>query len=276
MARERSHGPAQDRRHAQDKSKTRPPSTATTLFSGTQRTDKRSIVCCYCQQSHSPADCLTVVNLDARRQILKSSGRCFNCLTKGHTGKRCHAPPQYQTSKRKHHPSICNQTAEVDQGSPQGSTEPTNVSISTLNPKAESYVSNSTTSVFCSMNVKSVLLQTARAVVYNLRTLDFSTELRILLDCGSQQSYITDRARRMLKIDPQGAQQLSIAAFGSRRGGPKVCPIVRVGILLKGYPSMNISLFVVPMICEPLINQSIDLCIKQNPHQYHILTNYIM
>ena len=67
-------------------------------------------------------------------------------------------------------------------------------------------------------------------------------------------------------MDPGGEQQLSIAAFGSTRGGPKVCPIVNVGILLKGYPNMTLSLFVVPMICEPLIGQPINVCINQNPH----------
>ena len=70
----------------------------------------------------------------------------------------------------------------------------------------------------------------------------------------------------MLKIDSEGEQQLSIAAFGSAKGGPKVCPIVSVGMILKGYPSMIMSLFIVPMIREPLIGQPIDVCIKQNPH----------
>ena len=45
-----------------------------------------------------------------------------------------------------------------------------------------------------------------------------------------------------------------------------VCSIVNVGILLSGYPSMTVSLFVVPMICEPLVGQPIDVCIDQNPH----------
>ena len=88
----------------------------------------------------------------------------------------------------------------------------------------------------------------------------------MLLDGGSQRSYMTVRARRMLNLDPDGEQQLSIAAFGSARGGTKVCPIISVGVILKGYPSLNMSLFIVPTICEPLIGQPIDVCIEQNPH----------
>ena len=88
----------------------------------------------------------------------------------------------------------------------------------------------------------------------------------MLLDGGSQHSYMTERARRMLNLDPDGEQQLSIATFCSARGGPKVCPIISVGVILKGYPSLNMSLFIVPTIFESLIGQPIDVCIEQNPH----------
>ena len=46
----------------------------------------------------------------------------------------------------------------------------------------------------------------------------------------------------------------------------KVCPIVNVGIGLKGYPSMSLSLYVVPTICEPLVAQPIAACIGQCQH----------
>ena len=135
--------------------------------------------------------------------------------------------------------------------------------MSTLNPEAPPYVLNPTMNALCSAKVKSVLLQTARALVYNPQVPDSRMELRILLDGGSQRSYMTERARRMLNIAPDGEQQLSIAVFGSARGTPKVCPIVNTGILLKGHPSITVSLFVVPIICDPLISQPWT---SQNPH----------
>ena len=138
--------------------------------------------------------------------------------------------------------------------------------MSTLDPEAPPYVLNPTMNALSSTSTKSVLLQTTRALAYNPEVPDSHMELRVLLDGGSQRSYMTERARRMLQVEPEGEQQLSIAAFGSERGGPKVCPIVNVGILLKGYPSMIVSLFVVPMICEPLRGQPIDVCSNQNPH----------
>ncbi len=200
----------------------------------------------------------------ARQQILKNLGRCFNGLVKGHVGKKCRSSPQCQ---RRHHPSICEQNASAGHGdtlSPEESTD-TNVSVSTLNPEAPPFISNSTTSAVCSTNVKSVLLQTAQAVTYNLQSLETRVDLRILLDSGSQRSYVTERARRKLNLAPDGKQKLSIAAFGSARGAPQVCLIVSVGILLKGYPSITMSLFIVLMICEPLVSQPINVCVNQTP-----------
>ena len=253
VARERSRDPARNNRHLQDRPWPTP--TATTLLSGTRESSGGPTACCYCQQSHSSVDSPVVTSLDVRRQILKTSGRCFNCLVRGHIGRRCRSPPQCQLCKRKHHPSICDQTAVTDPKSPPNSAESTNVSISALNPEAPPYVSNPTTKALCSSSAKSVLLQTARALIYDPRSPGSRVELRILLDGGSQRSYITEQARGVLKVDTEGEQPLSIAAFGSTRGSPKVCPIVSVGVLLKGYPNMTVSLFVVPMICEPLIGQ---------------------
>ena len=60
-----------------------------------------------------------------------------------------------------------------------------------------------------------------------------------------------------------GEQQLSIAAFGTTRGVPKV---IGVSILLHGNGSLNLTLFVVPMICEPLVSQPVEDCVVKYPH----------
>ena len=46
----------------------------------------------------------------------------------------------------------------------------------------------------------------------------------------------------------------------------KVCPIVGVGMCLNGYPPMVLKLYVMPTICEPLVEQPIAACVKQYPH----------
>ena len=58
--------------------------------------------------------------------------------------------------------------------------------------------------------------------MYDPRSSETRVELRILLDGGSQRSYVTEGAVKALKLEPIGEQQLSIAAFGSARGGPQL------------------------------------------------------
>ena len=46
----------------------------------------------------------------------------------------------------------------------------------------------------------------------------------------------------------------------------KVCPIVSLGMHLQGHPSMHLTLYVVPTICEPLVRQPVAACIDQHHH----------
>ena len=140
--------------------KTRPSNVATTLLAGTQG---KSNSCCYCQQAHSASECQVVKNIDAHKQILKASGRCFNFLTIGHIGKKCRSSPQCRMCKRRHHPNICDQTTVDTRNSLSLAltiNEATHASVSTLDPKTPSFIWKSSTNTSLSMTAGSVLLQT--------------------------------------------------------------------------------------------------------------------
>ena len=125
-ARERTITPSQSQpRHCNERF-LRP--TTTTLLSGTQA----SPTCSYCQQSHASFECTTVTDVKARREILKSSGRCFNCLRRGHVVGRCRSQNLCRHCKKKHHTSICEGRGIQN---PNPSTPPAPVTP-TLNPEA--------------------------------------------------------------------------------------------------------------------------------------------
>lgn len=86
------------------------------------------------------------------------------------------------------------------------------------------------------------------------------------MDSGSQRSYISQQARQQLSLQPVREQKLSIATFGASRGSPTSCPVVDVGVKLKDGTTMQVALFVVPKICEPLVGQPISACIDAHPH----------
>ena len=240
------------------RSQEKPHHTASTLFSGS-RDSKTDPQCCYCQKSHPSMSCTSVTNPVDRKQILKTSGRCFNCLRRSHVSHNCKSSSRCRKCKKKHHTSICDASVNQPQGSPR-SVEPS------LNPDALPFQSTQTTSTLCSDSLQTVFLQTARAVIHHPRDPHVSLEVRLILDGGSQKSYISERARGLLNLEAKGEQSLSIATFGSNKGSARVCPVVNVGLCLRGYPSMSLSVYVMPAICEPLARQPVSACVRQYPH----------
>ena len=48
-----------------------------------------NVSCVYCHHNHFSASCTKVDEMNERRDILKRSGRCFNCLHSNHKSKDC-------------------------------------------------------------------------------------------------------------------------------------------------------------------------------------------
>ena len=218
-------------------------------------------ICCYCQQPHTSADCITVSNITARKQILRSSGRCFNCLHKGHIGHTCRLLSRCQRCSGHHHTSICEKTAEQTQP-PPGPAKP-QPGLDPAAPSCQPVLTTNTTTL-CSDKREAVLLQTAHTIMHNLSEPHISIEVRLLFDSGSQRSYITEQAKKLLQLEPTGEQLLTIATFGSSKGQRRVCETVNVGMCPGGYSPMSLSLYVVPTICDPLVSQPIATCIERS------------
>ena len=60
------------------------------------RTMLSSDACSYCDQGHSSSSCTTVTDINSRKQILKKSGRCFNCLRRHHMSRDCRSATRCQ------------------------------------------------------------------------------------------------------------------------------------------------------------------------------------
>ena len=221
--------------------------SSTSAFNTTVRVE-----CVFCQKSHASVDCTTVLEIEARKGVLRSSGRCFNCLRKNHLSKNCHSTSRCRHCQGKHHTSICEKKKESS-----SLATPTK-----FNPEAATFSPDVTTSTLCTTQTKTILMQTARAIVYNPLKPRMTVEVRLLFDSGSQRSYMSERAMKLLQLEPSGEQALSISTFGTTKERTKVCPVVSVGVHLKGYPNASLSLYVVPTICEPLTGQTITATIE--------------
>ena len=204
--------------------------------------------CCYCQQSHSSASCKVVTKLDARKQILLRAGRCFGCLRKGHISRECSSTGRYSRCGGDHHISICSKGSSSRQSTtgrtPAMDDSSRKVPTSQLNTNASEF-SSTTTALYVDVN-KTIFLQTAQALVYNPCFPQSSLKVRIVLDSGSQRSYVSNRVRDALSLVPEKKQHVSIATFGNE--------------------NKKLTLFAVPHICEPLSEQPVTLCMNTYEH----------
>ena len=83
--------------------------------------------------------------------------------------------------------------------------------------------------------------------------------VRIVLDSGSQRSYVTNRLKEELSLCPRGEQSMNIVTFGAREESPHVCEVVDLCIVLNGGRTRRLTLYAVPTICEPLTCQPVTL-----------------
>ena len=163
--------------------------------------------CCYCQQGHPARDCRVVTQPEARKQILRKSGRCFVCLRTGHMSRECRSKLKCNKCSRRHHMSICsgesvgtrgssNRTsgAGTAQGVPAASgrraqNQEAGAGGTGLNVNASAFPPQNTASLYVTSN-QTVLLQTAWTTVQNPSQPTVHRDVRAVLDLGSQRSYI--------------------------------------------------------------------------------------
>ena len=162
--------------------KTTPPTASALLLSA--RETKIGPCCSFCQQDHTYSSCPTVVHVPARKSILRSNGRCFNWLWRGHICHTCKSSSRCQKCKRRQHTFIC------ENSSKQGKTP--SLTNSSFSPDAPQFQPGQTTTNVCSTHSQAVFLQTAIVVIQNPNCTKISVEVRLLFDGRSQRSYLSE------------------------------------------------------------------------------------
>ena len=144
--------------------------------------------------------------------------------------------------------------AQQTQKPPQNASLP-----SGLNLQANAF-SPVTTTTMCTDSTMAVLLQTARTHVYRPTSPQSTMKIRVLMDGGSQRSYVTDRVKEALSLPTEKQQKMLIKMFGSEQEAKRVCDVVRIGLRTVGEADLEMPFFSVPLICQPLSHQPITFC----------------
>ena len=93
-----------------------------------------------------------------------------------------------------------------------------------------------------------LIMQTARVQLTNLNNENVIRDVQVLLDCGSQRTYLTKFAAEKLKLKEVGKSHLVVYTFGSSKPDNIETPVVEIGFVLKSGFIMRLRANVVPEI----------------------------
>ena len=239
-------------------------SSATTLFTNSSK-NQASDSCCYCRNEHPSSSCTVVTSREERTKILCTSGRCFNCLRRGHRERDCRSRTRCRACNGRHHSSICQVRSGPVEDKKLPQVDHKSPSNTQLNPGAPSFAAAQSKSTSCCLaeGHETVLLQTARASLYNPEGPGNTVEVSLIFDSGSQQSYIFRDTSKQLGLRIHGKKILSIATFGTNSELQQPCDMVRVGIMTAEGGTKEISLLSVPVICQPLASLPAHTCLHK-------------
>ena len=214
--------------------------TATSLIAGCSSMTQ----CVYCRKHHNPEACSAVTSAPARRKLLRRYGRCFLCLERGHLLGACQSSQPCSRCGGRHHCSICNTGSEEASDNKKVEVSSSMVCVST-------------------QHCLSIMLQTAQTKAYkvdNCSDRSVGWPVRLLLDSGSQKSYITCKVREELKLASLHSEDIIVKTFGSAVEQTFTVDIVELYLEAKKGEGLVIRAYVtvVPKICDTLHDQNIS------------------
>ena len=200
-----------------------------------------------------------MTDIAARRAILRKKGKCFACLKSGHIVRHC--PSKFRCPKcgNNHHVSLCEGVKPKENPINPNQDQHPSPQDNQTPPSANVHV--------CVNSNTSVLLQTASAMVGNPNSSQQQkSKSRIVFDSCSQKSYISNRLRNALGLQPVRKQSLLVKTFGNDSPKLMSCDLVQVSVTASDGLELYVSAFSVPIICSPISNQAVELATKNYPH----------
>ena len=209
--------------------------------------------CRYCANRHWSDECTKHKTIAERKKILKDS--CYKCLKTGHRSNECRANKLcvHCGERNKHHRSLCPKALRE-------TVEPSKHESAIISEEVQrTNVDNEENQEgILVTSGERVLMQTAQTEAKH-PSKDTTKSVRLLLDSGSQRTYVTERLAEQLGLERNGVQEIKIVTFGSNK--PKIIktPFTKLDIVLKNGKSLTISANIVPDITGTIERKAISI-----------------
>lgn len=198
--------------------------------------------CRFCSRAHWSDECQKYKTIEERKTCLQKS--CFKCLREGHMSHECrnmNITCAHCGAKNHHHRSLCPQKF------PQRNRKiKENVMISEHINESETDGCVEDESVLLASG-EMVVMQTAKSTIANPKN-KMEKEVQILLDSGSQRTYLTEHKAKELGLRYEGEQEIKVVTFGSSQTKVLKTKIAKLKLKLKDGSDMLITANIVPTI----------------------------
>ncbi|XP_054713877.1 uncharacterized protein LOC129223335 [Uloborus diversus] len=181
--------------------------------------------CYYCNENTHDVRKCEKTN-EQKRMILKNQGRCYKCFRKGHVSFKCRVkiPPCKVCNSVNHNKLFCRKIVSDSEDKENA------IASLSLNSKTISETAD-----------KGIYLQTCTVHVSDKNSL-LSRITRILLDSGSQKTFIKSELAKELKLKCIRREKLYIYSFGYIKGKLKEYDVVEVKLKSMHEPNSCITI----------------------------------
>lgn len=195
------------------------------------------------------------------------------CLQRNHVSRDCRSRLRCHKCNGRHHISICHANNLQASSSPMtsnvNSPAPGNQDRAHLQGQDSSVPQRQPTRGPVALYVNGaspIFLQTAKAVIYKPGSPRVRSQVRLLLDSGSQRTYVTTQVKEELGLLSEGRQFILIKTFGSTEERTQTVDIVHFSAETEQGHEIQLLAYVVPLICEPLQSQAIAQAASSHRH----------
>lgn len=216
----------------------------------------RKIVCIFCEDEHYSDECNKYKSVENRMEKLSNENRCFKCLFKNHTSSKCRKPRLcVHCQKTTHHRSLCFRKF----GAPPRKNDKNELSTVAEVLKVVSTTEKQLHTKLDTFENHSIegLIQTAMTWITNSN--GERVRVRLILDPGSNRTFITNRLARLLNLKHLFYDELSIWTFAAKTSRQLKCPIVEFCVHGIDGEKRNTIARVVPSISGSAQRKKLDV-----------------
>ncbi|XP_035715967.1 uncharacterized protein LOC110860203 [Folsomia candida] len=176
--------------------KVEPVSTAAELYNGEPSVQK---ICVFCDKKHFSSDCYQAakMSLEDKKKKVQEKRACFICLTRGHMSKFCKSKVKCPLCGRLHFALMC-------PDNPKNKSEnPSQKQVDRVDTAMSNYSHHD------------VMLQTLEVRICN-KAKGEERLIRVVIDTGSQRSYVSKKAVEVLGFKSVGEKKIAHCLFGGQ------------------------------------------------------------